>query len=107
MQGNHQRVEEIVLGILGEIQNLARIDASLSAATEVQRLETAIAALSAAGSSIPDGKTEKVAYSYTHYGSGSQNVNSGAGNQNMNSGSGEMYVGSTQTFHRGERSRRP
>ena len=104
--GHQESVEDLMMGILREVQKLAdayssRIDVRLK-----RTLEEAILAISSAGSSIPNEGARGGQPSYTHYGPGSQNLSMG-GTQNINAGSGRQYVGHSQTFqHHGDNGKR-
>ena len=98
--GKHERVEQLMLGILVGIQDVAAFKRVDILVAQVSTLKGAVETLSKAGSSaIPK---EAPVTSYLHYGPGSQNAHWGSGNQNINNGAGEMYLGTHQTFYRGE-----
>ena len=102
VQGQHVKIEELMIGILEGVQRLAELVGGASA-EQVQSLQEAIKTVLAAGSSVPEEKDGQRTHVYTHYGSGSQNLHSGKGNQSINNGPGRMYVGNTQNFQEGER----
>ena len=91
-----EKIEIVIMGILYEIQKLVDLNSKKFGAEQMVKLREAIQALKEGGSSMPEEKTEMMQFSYNNYGSGAQ------GNQSMAGGTSEMYVGTTQTFNRGE-----
>lgn len=96
--GKGGRVETLIKGILENLQLLtARFPKAVSLRSQ-KSLTEAIEEVSGLEPSLPDGFENPSAY--THYGSGSQSVNTGSGSQynntstgNQNHGQGQQYIG--------------
>jgi NACHT NTPase-like protein len=95
--GKGGRVEDLIRGILDDLQLLATKFPAVTTPRTKEQLEKAIEEVSKMEPSLPDGFEKLPAYA--HYGSGDQysitggtaHINSGSGNQN--SGSGQQFIG--------------
>lgn len=104
--GKGGRVENLVGGILDDLQLLATKFPEVTTPRGREQLATAIEEVAKMEPSLPDGFEQMPMYA--HYGSGAQNVNTGEGSQynnngtgNQNNGPGQQYIG---TNHIGTRS---
>ncbi|RYP03330.1 hypothetical protein DL764_005226 [Monosporascus ibericus] len=91
--GKESKVEELMKGIIEDVQLLAanRI-VQLKAEDKIDQLTEAIQALSKVPSSVPDGPT------FTYSGTGDQINNTGSGTQNINKGRGQQYIAHSISF---------
>jgi hypothetical protein len=96
--GKGGRIEDLVKGILDNLQLMATNFPEVASPRSKENLEKAVQEVSKMDPSLPDGFEEAPAFA--HYGSGSQNVNTGNGSQynnnstgNQNNGPGHQYIG--------------
>lgn len=96
--GKGGRVEDLVKGILDDLQLLATRFPEVTIPRTKERLAKAIEEVTKMEPSLPDGFEEAPAFA--HFGSGAQNNNMGGGSQynnnstgNQNNGPGQQYIG--------------
>ncbi|CEJ89965.1 hypothetical protein VHEMI05779 [[Torrubiella] hemipterigena] len=96
--GKGGRVETLMKEILDSLQLLTTIFPKVTSRRGLENLTKAIEEVGEMKPSLPDGFED--AATYTHYGSGAQNVNTGVGSQynnnstgNQNNGPGIQYIG--------------
>jgi alkaline phosphatase len=94
--GKGGRVENLIGGILDDLQLLATRFPEVTTPRGKDQLAEAIEEVSKMEPSLPDGFEQTPAYA--HYGSGAQNINIGSGIQHINSGTGNQNSGSGQQF---------
>ncbi|TGO70873.1 hypothetical protein BELL_0652g00010 [Botrytis elliptica] len=94
--GKKGRVENLVGGILDDLQLLATRFPQVLTSRGKEKLENAIEEVAQMEPSLPDGFEQMPAYA--HYGSGAQNNNTGAGTQNNNNSAGNQNNGPGQQF---------
>ncbi|KAH9216662.1 hypothetical protein DL95DRAFT_435086 [Leptodontidium sp. 2 PMI_412] len=96
--GKGGRVEDLVKGILDDLQLLATRFPEVTIPRTKERLAKAIEEVTKMEPSLPDGFEDAPAFA--HFGSGAQNNNMGGGSQynnnstgNQNNGPGQQYIG--------------
>ncbi|KAK6512493.1 hypothetical protein TWF481_001377 [Arthrobotrys musiformis] len=94
--GKGGRVESLTMDILKDLQLLATRFPDFTNTRGQGQLKEAIEEIAKMEPSLPDGFENAV--SYTHYGSGAQNVNTGTGVQNNNNSTGNMNTGSGMQY---------
>ncbi|KAG4428234.1 hypothetical protein IFR05_016284, partial [Cadophora sp. M221] len=90
--GKGGRVENLVGGILDDLQLLATRFPEVTTPRTKEQLAKAVEEVTKMEPSLPDGFEQMPAYA--HYGSGDQNINTGSGIQHINSGKGHQNSGS-------------
>lgn len=90
--GKGGRVENLVGGILDDLQLLATRFPEVTTLRTKEQLAKAVEEVAKMEPSLPDGFEQMPAYA--HYGSGPQNNNTGVGIQHNNSGTGHQNSGS-------------
>ncbi|OBT53876.1 hypothetical protein VE04_06248 [Pseudogymnoascus sp. 24MN13] len=90
--GKGGRVENLVGGILDDLQHLATRYPEVTSLRTIEQLAKAVEEVTKMEPSLPDGFEQMPAYA--HYGSGAQNNNTGGGIQHINTGTGQQYSGS-------------
>ena len=94
--GKGGRVENLVGGILGDLQLLAIRFPEVTTPREKEQLAKAVEEVTKMEPSLPDGFEQMPAYA--HYGNGAQNNNIGGGTQNNNNSTGNQNNGPGQMF---------
>ncbi|PVH68023.1 TPR-like protein [Cadophora sp. DSE1049] len=94
--GKGGRVENLVGGILDDLQLLATRFPEVTTPRTKEQLAKAVEEVTKMEPSLPDGFEQMPAYA--HYGSGAQNNNTGSGIQHINSGTGHQNSGSGQQY---------
>ena len=94
--GKGGRVENLMKGILDDLQLLATKFPEVTTSRGKDQLAKAVEEVTMMDPSLPDGFEQMPAYA--HYGSGAQNVNAGSGIQHINSGTGHQNSGSGQQY---------
>jgi hypothetical protein len=94
--GKGGRVEDLVKGILDNLQLMALNFPEVTTARSKEQLVKAIEEVSKMEHSLPNGFEDAPAFA--HYGSGAQNNNMGGGTQNNNTGTGNQNNGPGQQF---------
>jgi hypothetical protein len=94
--GKGGRIEDLVKGILDNLQLMAMDFPEVVSPRSKEQLEKAVQEVSKTEPSLPDGFEENPGY--VHYGSGAQNNNTGSGIQHNNSGAGNQNSGSGQQY---------
>lgn len=96
--GKGGRVEDLIKGILDDLQLLATRFPEVTIPRTKERLAKAIEEVTKMEPSLPDGFEDAPAFA--HFGSGAQNNNTGGGSQynnnstgNQNNGPGQQYIG--------------
>lgn len=90
--GKGGRVENLVGGILGDLQLLATRYPEVSSPRTKEKLAKAVEEVTKMEPSLPDGFEQMP--TYAHYGSGAQNNNTGDGIQHINTVTGHQNSGS-------------
>lgn len=91
--GKESKVEELMKGMLEDVQLLAANQAVKAVGQEkVDELMRAIQALTKVPPSVPGGPT------FTYHGTGDQISNTGMGTENVNKGKGHQYIAHTISF---------
>jgi hypothetical protein len=99
--GNDHMVEVLMKGLLEDVKKLAGFDAIKSATKEqLEKLSEAIDVVSKLEPSIREESSGSGA-TYSHYGSGPQNIHAGKGHVNSVSGTGNQFVAETLQYHVG------
>lgn len=94
--GKGGRVENLMKGILYDLQLLATKFPEVTTPRGKDWLAKAVEEVTGMDPSLPDGFEQMP--SCAHYGSGAQNVNTGSGIQHINSGTGHQNSGSGQLY---------
>lgn len=103
--GKGARVEELMKGILQDVQSLVENcgedveDGSIQAVDGVQ-VKKLVDAVEEMSELPPSSRADTQGNSVNNYGCGTMNANTGVGTQNNNTGSGKQFIGDRQYFGR-------